>query len=279
MIHSFIFNEGKVAGQDLDLDAVKLVLADKGLMVWLDLECPTEEETKQVLEGMFNFHPLAIEDCMATDGQLPKLDDYDDYLFLIMPVVHFSRSEKFSVTEVDIFIGRDFLVTFHKTPVHSIQNLRERFAKRIGPAARTSDKLAHSVMDVIMDHYTPVMYELTSELDELEDSVLGQEKMDSMSDILDIRQDLSRLRQIVRPQREVMNRLCRGGASKLIRTNMQPYFGDLHDALTRIDDTVSSYTERLLFNFDVYMNRSSFEANEGIKVLTALTAIPFLLSL
>ena len=79
MIHSFIFSEGKLVGRDLEPEALRLVHGDKGLIVWVDLENPTDEETKAVLEQLFQFHPLAIEDCL-TPSPLPKIEDYEDYL-------------------------------------------------------------------------------------------------------------------------------------------------------------------------------------------------------
>ena len=72
MIRSFIFSDGKLVGQDLEVEALRLVRGDKGLVLWVDLEAPTEEETKAILEGVFQFHPLAIEDCVAPSS-LPKV--------------------------------------------------------------------------------------------------------------------------------------------------------------------------------------------------------------
>ena len=99
MIHSFIFSEGKLVGQDLELEALRLVAADKGLLLWVDLADPTPEETKSILEGVFQFHPLAIEDC-TTPNSLPKVEDYEDYLFLVIHGVDYTRTDKFSTTEL-----------------------------------------------------------------------------------------------------------------------------------------------------------------------------------
>ena len=76
MIRSFIFSEGRLVGRDLEIEALRLVRADKGLVLWVDLENPTDEEIKTVLEGVFQFHPLAIEDCV-TPSSLPKVEDYE----------------------------------------------------------------------------------------------------------------------------------------------------------------------------------------------------------
>jgi magnesium transporter len=248
------------------------VRSDKGLVLWIDLDNPTDEEVKAVLEGVFAFHPLAIEDCL-TPSSLPKIEDYEDYLFIVMHAVDFTRDEKFATTELDLFIGKDYLVTFHRTPLKSVQNVIDRVVKSTGVIARGPDRIAHGVLDSLIDLYQPVMTELGAELEEIEESVLAKDSGKQLvNEILQVRGDFARLRHIVRPQRDVIDRLARGD-SKLIRALMLPYFRDLRDNLARLDDTASSYHERLLMAFDIYLNKAAFEANEGIKFLTALTAV------
>jgi magnesium transporter len=272
MIHSFIFSEGKLVGRDLEPEALRLVHGDKGLIVWVDLDNPTDEESKAVLENLFQFHPLAIEDCM-TPSPLPKIEDYDDYLFMVTHAVDYTRKDKFETTELDLFLGKEFLVTFHRTPLRSVTALIERLAKNAGPGPRGPDRLAHSLLDLLVDNYNPMIGELHTELEEIEEIVLGQDSSkEFVSDLLQVRKDFARLRHIMRPQREVIDRLARGD-SKMIRATLLPYFRDLRDNLARLDDTVVGYHERLLLAFDIYLNKAQFEANEGIKFLTALTAI------
>lgn len=272
MIYSFIFSEGKLVGRDLELEALRLVQGDKGLIVWVDLDNPTDDEIKAVLEGLFHFHPLAIEDCM-TPSSLPKIEDYDDYLFMVTHAVDFSRQDKFATTELDLFWGKEFLVTFHRTPLRSVSALIERLTKNAAPGPRGPDRLAHSLLDLLVDNYTPMLTELHSELEEIEEDVLsGAGSKELVPELLKVRKDFTKLRQIVRPQRDVIDRLARGD-SKFIRAALLPYFRDLRDNLTRLEETAVGYHERLMMAFDIYLNKAAFEANEGIKFLTALTAI------
>ena len=270
MIHSFVFSEGKLVSRDLELEALRLVHGDKGLILWVDLEAPTDEEIKLILEGVFNFHPLAIEDCV-TPSSLPKIEDYDDYLFMVTHAVDFTRTDKFATTELDLFLGKEFLVTFHRTPLRSVATALARVSKS---TARGPDRLAHTLLDHLVDNYQPVMDELQAELEELEESVLARDSSHEklVTELLAVRADFSRLRTIVRPQRDVIDRLARGD-SKFIRPILLPYFRDLRDNLARLDDTAISYHERLMMAFDIYLNNAAFEANEGIKFLTAITAV------
>jgi magnesium Mg(2+) and cobalt Co(2+) transport protein (corA) len=271
MIRSFVFSEGKLVGQDLEVEALRLVRADKGLILWVDLEDPTEEEIKLVLENVFQFHPLAIEDCV-TPSSLPKIEDYEDHLFIVIHAVDFNRSEKFNTTELDLFLGKEFLVTYHRQPLKSVTSAIERCTKA-GSIARGPDRLAHLVLDLLVDNFKPITDEFRSELEDIEDAVLaGESEEDLIPRLLELRGEINHLRQIVRPQRDVVSRLAHGD-NKIVRSVLLPYFRDLRDNLIRIDETAASYADQLLISFDLYLSRSDVQANDGLKVLTALTAL------
>src|SRR5688500_11285290 len=273
MIRSFIFSDGKLVGQDLELEALRRVRSDKGLLIWVDLDNPTPDEIKNILEGVFAFHPLAIEDCVAPNS-LPKVEDYEDYLFIVTHAVDFTRTEKFNTTELDFFLGRDYLVTFHTAPLRTVSTLIDRYTKSAGVGPRGPDRIVHTLIDLLVDNYSPVIDELRAELDELEELVLskksGHQKL--VNELLHVRNDFTRLRTIVRQQRDVIDRLARGD-SRLIRPKLLPYFRDLRDNLARLEETAASYHERLMMAFDIHLNQAAFEANEGIKFLTAVTAV------
>lgn len=271
MIHSFIFSDGKLVGRDLEVEALRLVRADKGLVLWVDLENPTEEEIKTVLSDVFQFHPLAIEDCV-TPSALPKIEDYDDHLFLVMHAVDFTRTEKFNTTELDLFLGKDFLVTFHSNALKSVTSVMDRCVKATGTVARGPDRLAHLVLDAMVDNFQPIIDDLRNELEEIEETVLAKNSEALIPDLLHVRADITLLRQIIRPQRELVGRLAHG-ENKLIRALMQPYFRDLRDNLIRLDETAAGFADQLLISFDLYLSKSDYEANQGIKTLTALTVL------
>jgi magnesium transporter len=272
MIHSFVFSEGKLVGRDLEVEALRLVRADKGLILWVDLENPTDDEIKTVLEGVFQFHPLAIEDCV-TPSSLPKSEDYEDHIFIVTHAVDFTRTEKFNTTELDLFLGKEFLVTFHRTPLKSVAAAIDRCVKATGIVARGPDRLAHLVMDLLVDNFKPITDELRAELEEIEEGVLTSDAdEDLIPKLLEVRGEINHLRQIVRPQRDLVSRLAHGD-NKIIRSVMLPYFRDLRDNLIRIDETAASYADQLFISFDLYLSKSDVSANNGLKVLTALTAL------
>lgn len=273
MIRSYVFSEGKVVGEDLDIDALKLVRADKGLHIWVDLLEPTPEETRRILEDLFNFHPLAIEDCL-TVSQLPKVEDYEDYLFLVMHAVDYTRQDKFQTKEIDFFLGKEYLVTYHMTPMRAVQSAQERLQKGTFAPFKAMDRLLHLLVDALVDNYQPVLTELGQELHELEDVVFSENKADSslIGDFRHVKSDVALLRQIIRPQREVVYRMSRG-EFKIIRTLLLPYYRDIHDNLTRIDESAHGYNDQLFLSMDVFLNKAANETNDIIKLLTLLTAV------
>jgi magnesium transporter len=273
MIQSFVFNDGKMVGSNLDADALRLVRADKGLLIWVNLFAPTKEEAMLILEGVFSFHPLAIEDCLA-ETRYPKIEDYEDYLYLVMHAVAFSKEEQFRTTELDLFVGKTFLVTHHTEPLPSVTSTIERIQKNPTQIARGMDRLAHFLLDTLVDAYQPVLDEMTKEISSLEDSVFLHKDPEPtvIREFRERKKELTNLQQIVRPQRDVINRLARG-EFKIIRPVLLPYFRDLLGNLNRIESSASTLADQLYMTLDVFLNKASYETNEIIKVLTLLTAI------
>jgi magnesium transporter len=273
MIHSFVFNDGKLVGSNLDTDALKLVRADKGLLIWIDLDAPTAEESKTILEDVFLFHPLAIEDALST-SLYPKIEDYEDYLYLVMHAVAFSKEEQFRTSELDFFVGKSFLVTHHTEPLSMVASTIERIQKNPALITRGMDRLAHFLLDTMVDAYQPLLNDLNREIHALEDTVFVAKHSEPtvIKEFRERKKEVAHLQEIVRPQRDMVNRIARG-EFKLIRPIMLPYFRDLLSNLNRIDAMAASLSDQLYLTLDVFLNKASYETNEIIKVLTLLTAI------
>jgi magnesium transporter len=271
MIRSFVFNQGRLVGQDMDLDSLRLVLHDKGLHVWVDMENATDDEAKQVLEQIFGFHPLAIEDCL-TLSERPKADEYDNYVFMVIHAVDYNRTEEFRTTELNLFLGKEFLVTFHREPLRSITATVDRVLKNAPAVARAPDRLAYTILDFLFENYRPVMEELSAEVAELETQILKTGKRDIQSTVLQVKEEVQTLRGIIAPQRDVVARLARG-EFKFVRLHLLPYYRDLFDQLVRISDQAETYRDSLTNLLLVQLNLEQAQTNEVIKVLTLVTVI------
>jgi magnesium transporter len=270
MIRSFVFSQGKLVSQDPGLDFLKLMLYDEDAQLWVDLENPSADETKSVLEETFNFHPLAIEDCVAVTER-PKVDEYEGYIFLVLHAVDFSQHE-FCTTELNMFIGKNFLVTYHQSPLKSISATVDRVMKNAASVARAPDRLTYTILDFMLDNYDPAVDELSTEIAALENTILSARNADILNDVIKLKGEVQRLRQITRPQRETIARLSRG-EFKIVRAHMLPYYRDLLDRLIRINDLTETYQDSLTDVLQVHVNLQQMQVNRVIKVLTVLATL------
>jgi magnesium transporter len=281
MIRSLVFTtQGRLHSRDIEVFLMPTVLNDTNLFLWVDLEAPTPEETKRVLEDVFHFHPLSIEDCVMV-SEAPKIEEYQPregdlfppYLFMVIHAVDYSRKDGvFATTELNFFLGRNFLVTYHEGPARSVQLTEERAVRGTGGIARAPDRVAYNLLDSIVDNYKPALDELAMEIAELEQQALERPTRETLNKILQVKKEVVHLRQIIGPQREVLARLARG-EFKLIRAHLVPYFRDVYDALFRISELAQSYADSLTGTLQVYLNMSSNQTAEVVKVLTLITVL------
>lgn len=256
------------------------LLTDTNLFLWVDLEDPTAEETKFVLEDVFHFHPLSIEDCVMASPS-PKVEEYtpkeDDrfapYLFMVIHAVDYSRKDGvFATSELNFFLGKNFLVTYHEGPLRSVSLTEETALKANVHIARAPDRVAHTLLDSIVDNYKPALDELGMEIAELEQQALQDAGNEVLNKILQIKKEVLHLRQIIGPQREVLSRFARG-EFKIIRAHMVPYYRDVYDGLFQISELAQGYTDSLTGILQVYLNMSSNRTGEVVKLLTMITVI------
>jgi len=282
MIRSFAFTTaGKLHSKDIQTFLMPTLLADTNLFLWVDLENATREEARSVLENIFHFHPLSIEDCL-TPSPLPKVEEYSPkegdmfispYLFLVIHAVDYSRKDGcFGTSELDFFLGKNFLVTYHDQPLRSVSTVEERALNGTMGIARAPDRVAHSLLDTLVDNYKPAMDDLGLEIAELEQMALQRPNKETLNKILQVKKEVLHVRQIIGPQREILSRFARGDF-KLVRPHLVPYFRDVYDSLFHIGELAQTYTDSLTGILQVYLNMSSNQTGEVVKVLTLITVI------
>ncbi len=256
------------------------LLADTNLFLWVDLEDPTPQESKFILEEVFHFHPLSVEDCIAEISS-PKVEEYSPkegdqflpYLFIVVHAVDYSRTDGvFATSELNFFLGKNFLVTCHAVPLRSVTITEERCLKSNVHVARAPDRVAHTLLDSIVENYKPALEELACELGELEQQVLERPSTQILNRIIRIKKEVLHLRQIIGPQREVLGRFARG-EFKLIRAHLVPYYRNVYDGLNHISEQTQTYMDSLTGILQVYLNMSSNQTGEVVKFLTMVTLI------
>ncbi|MBV9463486.1 MAG: magnesium/cobalt transporter CorA [Verrucomicrobiae bacterium] len=233
---------------------------------------PTPAERRAILEETFHFHPLAIEDCL-TRLELPKVEVYENYLFLTFHEVDFNReTESFEVHEMDMFIGKNFLVTFHEAPLRSIQAAIDRCVKNPTQITRGPDRVAHSILDALVDNYLPVLNSFADQVNEFERLLVDDLRSESLQRIMKLKREINKVGQIIRPQREIVHRFVRS-EFPLIRAKLIPYYRDVYDHLTRYQDLADNYRDSLNSTLEVLLSFSANQTSEVVKVLTLITVI------
>lgn len=263
MIESFFFVEkGTVKKAGIDQLA-----RHKKKVIWIDIKNPTKEDM-DFLKDNFNFHKLALEDCIHAI-QRSKLDDYEDYYFIAMH--SFSYSKKLAVQELDIFLGENYIITVHKGNVKCIDVVKERLGK--SPILqRGVDFALYVMLDIMVDGLFPITDKTNDLLDSLENEIFNNPEKDIVNRLFNLRRDILTLRKYTSPQREVLNLLTRGD-SKFIQSRTIPYMRDIYDHLYRIAENIDISRDIITSSFESYLSTISNRMNDIMKTLTVITTL------
>ncbi len=244
---------------------------DSGVWVWVDLDRPTTDEAR-ILTDVFHFHELAVEDALSASHH-PKIESYGDYLYLILHGIDFSAAEHcFTTRDIDFFLGSQFLVTVHPGVSRSIGKINEACGRNNRVLAEGPGALLHRIVDTMVDNYRPEVEKLDDRLDTLEDKVFDSSDTQLAREILNFKKDVSSLRQVVLPQRDVVGRLARREFS-LVNEPLAYKFRDVHDHLVRLADEAMFFQDRITSILDAHLSAVSNQLNTVMKVLTIIATL------
>lgn len=240
--------------------------------VWVDLVNPTPEEGQAILGGIFHFHELAVEDALSA-LQFPKVESYDNSLYLILHRIDFEGSEHcFKTHDVDFFLGPNYLVTIHTGDSRSIQRIADVCSRNPHALGEGVAALLHRIIDSMVDNYRPEIEELNDRLNELEENVFAGSSTHLTREILEFKKDVASLRRVIQPQRDVVGRLARREFA-LIDERIAYRFRDVHDHLVRIADESMLFQDRISSLLDANLAIVSNQLNSVMKVLTIIATL------
>ena len=264
-------DEGPLAHATLD-DASRCREAGAGF-VWVDLEAPTDEET-MTLDERFAFHPLAIEDCRESP-QYPKLDEYGSYVFLTMlaPDLLSVEQEDPDMVVLSLFLGADFVVTYHRRPLRAVTQLRAR-AERSGAAilGRGAAFLAFAIIDAIADQHDSAVRGIGDAAERRQDEILEEPRKETLDRILTLRSHVLQLKRILSDERNIMLKLS-GGVEAIVGEEEGRYFSDVAEHFDRLGDQLEVSRDALAGARDLYLSVSANRTNEVVRALTIITTI------
>jgi magnesium transporter len=242
-----------------------------GATVWVDLAAPSIPESL-ILSDTFAFHPLSVEDAMSV-LQYPKIEPYDGYLYVVLHGIDFRRAEHgFRTHDVDFFLGRNYLVTVHDGYSQSIEGLRDHCPRNANLMGDGPVGLFHRIVDSMVDGYRPEVEKLENALDEMENAVFTDVPQELIREILAQKRDVSSLRRVTTPQRDVIGRLARREFVD-ISSEMALRFRDVYDHLVRLNDEAYVFQDRITGILDAHLSNVSNRLNQVMKVLTVLTTV------
>jgi magnesium transporter len=228
-----------------------------------------------LLSKQLNLHPLTIEDIWA-HRSAPKLEDYDNYLYLIIHGIKASKEKgEIELIELDIVIGPTYVITYdqEKLVVDDVRQELDRSPKLLakGPAW-----IAHAILDIAVDRYLPVIDELDHDIEALENQVLAKAGTkggtEVLRQILRFKRMLLQLRRMSIHQREILLRLARGEFDE-IPAEMMPFYRDVYDHFLRVNDLVESYRDLVTSALEAYLSVQSNRMNEIMKQLTLVATV------
>lgn len=264
-----VWVEGGRVQTSEDPDRITTLFDDPEVRGWIDLP---EEPTDAVsaLLGRLGIHPLIVED-IYTDYPLPKIEDFDDYVYVLLHSVE-STGDDVAMTEIDLLLGQRFLITHHRSSAAASDVYGEckRNAKFVekGPAW-----LAHAIIDRVIDEYLPVVDGFDDEIDRIEQRILhGNLEFREVQRIFALKRQLMRLRRIALHQREILLRLSRQEFS-VIPDELVPFYRDVYDHFAHFVDLTEGYRDMMQSVFEMHLSMQSNRMNEIMKVLAIVSTV------
>jgi magnesium transporter len=253
----------------IDERQIREHLADNKFF-WLDLTNPSAEEVKR-LGDLFDLHPLALEDTLHY-GQRPKLDDFDDYVFITFygAAERADRSDD-PLCEVHMFLSGKYVITAHHGPLPALAEQRSQIEGRV---IHSEQFVVYRILDALTDTFFPPLSLIDDDIDRLEEAIISEPSDEQLQRIFELKRDLVAMRKVITPQRDMLAR----GIDTIadipgFTLDERDYFRDVYDHVIRISDLIDSYRDLLAGAMDAYLSTVANRQNEVMKHLTLVATI------
>lgn len=253
---------------------MKLASGKKPAVRWIDVEGVHDVELLKRLGEQFRIHQLVMEDILQT-AQRPKMEEYGDFLFLVLKMLKFDRpGGRVESEQVSLILRKDMVLTFQEGLKGDVfDSIRNRIRLDSGQIRSSGpDYLVYSLMDAVVDQYFVILEELGERIEQAEEGIVKRPTSQALMGIQRMKRELTLMRQSIWSLREVVAQLVRGD-SPLIRRSTLVYLRDLHDHVIAAIETLEVFRESLSGQIEVAMTSMSNRMNEIMKVLTVIATI------
>lgn len=273
MIENMVWGLEQEISLNISKREVKAALADKNRFVWVNIHDEPVESSRKMLMDVFNFHPLAIEDALE-ETHVPRIDDWGDYLYLALRIMDPQQNfnEAFNTRELDVFISDNYIVTHQEKGnlgIDKIWQLVQRNPQHLGS---TPIHLLYLILDNAADDFILSAEKIDLILNDLEDQVFHDPDPEMLEVISNMKQGLMNLRQVIAPQREVLNKMARGDYL-ILEQGSRVYFRDVYDHFHRLYELIDSLRDLTSSTLEIYLSVVNNRMSNVMKTLTIITTL------
>jgi magnesium transporter len=252
----------------------KQALREKKGLLWVDFSGEPDQNSEPLLLDVFGFHPLAVEDALQAT-HTPKVDDWGDYLYIVLDALVYdepSNDGALHTHELDVFLGKNFVVTHHDQPISAIDQMWNNCQRDPRHTQDGTDHLLYRILDYLVAAYMPIVEKIDDEIDDIEDQVFNKPTTETLQHIFSLKRSLLSMRRVIVPQREVLNKLARDDY-QIIDAHDRVFFRDVYDHLVRLQDLNESMRDMLSGTMDIYLSVVNNRLNDVMKTLTVITTL------
>jgi magnesium transporter len=273
MIRSLYFAKNGKLVLDLNQDQWSVTLQEPEGLLWVDFQGTSPDTDEIIFREIFHFHPLAVDDALQ-ESHVPKVDDWEDYLYIVLHAVTFDLTDgpHLDTQELDIFLGSNYVVTHHDEPIQSLDRVWNAIQRDERYLRNGADHLLYRLVDEVVAGYMPVVEAMDDAIDHIEDQVFQGASSQVLNQIFSLKRAVVTLRRIISPERETLNKLARDSYG-VIDERDRIYFRDVYDHLVRLVDITEGIRDLIGGVLDTYLSAINNRMNEIMKTLTVITTL------
>ena len=267
------YNETQFQEREIKTIEECFVFRDKPTVTWINVDGLHQVEVLEKLGECYGFHPLMLEDILNTD-QRPKMEDYGDYVYVVLKMLDQSnKNHEVVMEQISLILGPNFVISFQEMEGDLFDPIRERIRNDKGRIRKMgADYLAYTLVDSIVDNYFIIMEKLGEKIEFLEEELVTRPTAETLKTIHQLKREMIFLRKAVWPLREVVSGLQRGESS-LIKEPTRIYLRDVYDHTIQVIDTIETFRDMVSGMLDIYLSSISNRLNAVMKVLTIIATI------
>lgn len=267
------YDEGHFQEKEIRTTEECFAFKDAPTVTWINIDGLHQIEILEKLGECYGFHPLVLEDILNTD-QRPKMEDYGDYLYIVLRMLSYNdQSSEIDTEQVSLILGPNFVFSFQEKEGDVFDPIRERIRNNKGRIRKMgADYLAYALLDSIVDNYFMIMEKLGETIEFLEEELVTHPVPETLQTIHQLKRELIFLRKAVWPLREVISGLERGELV-LVKETTRIYLRDVYDHTIQVIDTIETFRDMISGMLDIYLSSVSNRLNSVMKVLTIIATI------